>query len=61
MTGVVNLNKARKARAKAAGRIQASANRVAFGLTKARKDAAGHEAKRARETLDGKKRDPSST
>ena len=34
---VVSLNKARKARAKAADKAQAAENRVAFGRTKAEK------------------------
>ena len=54
----VNLNKARKARSKAAARGQAAANRVAFGRTKADKDAARLAAKRDRATLDGAKREP---
>lgn len=59
MAEPINLNKARKARAKAADRAAASANRVAFGRTKAEKDSARLEAKRVHEALEGKKRDPS--
>jgi len=59
MAEPINLNKARKILAKDAARAQAGANRIAFGRTKAQKDAARDEARKARENLDGKKRDPS--
>jgi hypothetical protein len=50
----INLNKARKARAKAAGKAQAAENRVKFGQPRAAKTAAKIEAQRARRDLDGK-------
>jgi hypothetical protein len=53
----INLNKARKARAKAAGKSQAAENRVRFGRTKAEKAVSRLEAERARRELEGKKRD----
>lgn len=57
MAEPINLNKARKARAKAAGKAQAAENRVAFGRTKSQKAASKLEAERARRELEGKKRD----
>ena len=57
MVEPVNLNKARKARAKAGAEATAAQNRARFGRTKAEKDLAkAREAKAARE-LEGKKRD----
>lgn len=57
MADLINLNKARKQKARAAGEAQAAANRVRFGRTKAEKqrDAAA-EAEAARR-LDGLKRE----
>ncbi|MCH2075405.1 MAG: DUF4169 family protein [Rhodobacteraceae bacterium] len=54
---VVNLNKARKARAKDEKRAKADANAVAFGRTKAEREAdrASRDAQKAH--LDGHKRD----
>ena len=52
---VVSLNKARKARAKAADKAQAAENRVAFGRTKAEKVQAKSEAARAARSLDDKR------
>ena len=57
MADLVNLNKARKARAKAAGKSQAAENRVRFGRTQAEKAASKLDAERARRDLEGKKRD----
>jgi hypothetical protein len=57
MTGIVNLNRVRKAKAKVAGKAQADANRAAFGRTKADKQAAAAEADRLARTLDGARRD----
>lgn len=53
MADILNLNKARKARAKAQATAKAVENRAKFGRTKAQK--AADEAKRARicENLDG--------
>ncbi|MCP3732961.1 DUF4169 family protein [Sphingomonas sp. MG17] len=57
MADIVNLNKARKTRAKAAAGAKAVENRAKFGRTKAEK--ARDEANRARidRTLDDSKRD----
>lgn len=56
MGEIVNLNRARKARAKSETRRAAEVNRAAFGRTKSQKDAARAEAEKARRDLDGKKR-----
>ncbi|APE43291.1 DUF4169 domain-containing protein [Sulfitobacter alexandrii] len=55
--GPINLNKARKARAKALKRRQADENAVAFGRPKAQKRKEQAEAERARRDLDGHKRE----
>lgn len=57
MADILNLNKARKARAKAQATAKAVENRAKFGRTKAQK--AADEAERARifENLDGARRD----
>jgi len=52
----INLNKARKARAKARAQVDAAANRARFGRTKAEKAAERLEAERAARGLDGAKR-----
>jgi hypothetical protein len=52
----INFNKASKARAAAEAKTRAAPNRVAFGRTKAEKDAARLEQDRARRTLDGARR-----
>ncbi|HEX7944814.1 MAG TPA: DUF4169 family protein [Phenylobacterium sp.] len=57
MAELINFNKAKKARAKAAGKTQASENRVKFGQAKGEKAAAKLEAERARRELEGKKRE----
>ena len=57
MAEPINLNKARKAKARAAGKAQAAENRVAFGRTKAEKTVSKLEAERARRDLEGKKRE----
>ncbi len=54
---IINLNKARKDRAKTEGRTKAAANRAAFGRTKAQKAAARIEAERLKRDLDGAKRE----
>ena len=56
MAELINLNKARKARARAEDKSQASANRARFGLAKDQKAVAALEAARTRRDLDGKKR-----
>ena len=53
----INLNKARKAKARAGAKAQAAENRVRFGRSKADTTAAKLEAERARREIDGKKRD----
>jgi hypothetical protein len=55
MTEPINLNKARKARAKADAKVQAAANRNKFGRGKAEKTVSKLEAERARKALDQKK------
>jgi len=57
MAEIVNLNRVRKAKVKTEGRRQAEANRVAFGRTKAAKEADRAAAEKARRDLDGKKID----
>jgi hypothetical protein len=56
MAELINLNKARKAKAKAAGKVSAAENRVRFGQAKGAKLASKLEAERARRELEGKKR-----
>ena len=58
MSEIVNLNKARKAKARAADKASAEANRVRFGRTKAKKDAAKAEVAQLARKLDGAKREP---
>lgn len=57
MTEPINLNKARKARAKADARKQAAENRVRFGRTGAEKQVSKLEAERARRAFDQAKRE----
>ena len=57
MAEPINLNKARKARGKAAEKAQATENRVRFGRTKGEKAASKLETERARRALESKKRD----
>jgi hypothetical protein len=57
MAEIVNLNRARKAKARAVAKAQAEANRAAFGRTKAEKQAAAADATRLARTLDGARRD----
>jgi len=57
MTEPINLNKARKARARAAEKAQAAENRVRFGRSKAEKTVSKLEAERVRRLHDEKKRD----
>ncbi|MFX4297971.1 DUF4169 family protein [Pseudosulfitobacter pseudonitzschiae] len=54
----MNLNKARKAKARAEKSAQADVNAVKFGRTKAQKDSARKEADRALRALHNHKRDP---
>jgi hypothetical protein len=53
----VNLNKARKAKARATKSARADENAVKFGRTKAQKDSARKEADRAVRALDNHKRE----
>ncbi|UYY57377.1 DUF4169 family protein [Sphingomonas sp. S2-65] len=57
MAEIINLNRARKARAKATADVKAEANRVKFGRSKAEKQAEAAERSRAERELDGAKRD----
>ncbi len=58
MSDVVNLNKARKARARTTAAARAAENRIAFGRSKAEKAAALTSAAKADSALDGHKREP---
>lgn len=58
MAEILNLNRARKAKARDAAQTQAAANRAAFGRTKAEKAVVKVEAERAARDLDGAKREP---
>ncbi|MFN4092033.1 MAG: DUF4169 family protein [Brevundimonas sp.] len=53
MGDVVNLNRARKQRAKVDGKATAAANRAAHGRTRAEREAAEKERDRAARLLDG--------
>jgi len=55
MGDVVNLNRFRKARAKAGAEKQAAENRVSFGRSKVEKLQETHERDRSDQDLDGKK------
>lgn len=57
MTEPINLNRARKARAKADEKRQAAENRVRFGRTGAEKQVSKLAAEKARRALDQKKRE----
>lgn len=54
----VNLNKFRKAKAKAGKTALAETNRAKFGRTKAQKDVDAARSKQAAKSLDGHKLDP---
>ncbi|MBN8815466.1 MAG: DUF4169 family protein [Sphingomonas sp.] len=58
MAEIVNLNRARKVKAREAARTAADANRIAFGRTKVEKAATKAEADRFRRDVDGAKREP---
>jgi len=58
MAEPINLNKARKAKARASKEAEAAANRVRFGRTKAEKLADQRTAERAARKLDDTKREP---
>ena len=57
MAEIINLNRARKARAKSEGQALAAANRVKHGRTKAEKLSARAETERAAKLLDDAKRE----
>lgn len=57
MTEIVNLNRARKDRAKAECKARAAANRVAYGRLKSEKEAAAKAREREERRLDGQKLD----
>jgi hypothetical protein len=56
VTNVVNLNKTKKTRERAAAKAQAAENRIRFGRAKTEKVAAKAEADKALRALDGAKR-----
>ncbi len=58
MSQVVNLNKARKAKAKSSAKAKADENAVKFGRTKAEKALTQAQAALDAGRLDGAKRDP---
>ena len=58
MTDPENLNRFRKARAKADDKARAAENRVAFGRTRAEKALAEARREKAARELDAKKREP---
>jgi hypothetical protein len=57
MAEIVNLNRARKARARAGAEAQAAANRAKHGRTKAQKQAERAVEDQRRRLLDGARRD----
>jgi len=57
MTTPINLNKARKAKARAAKKAQADRNAVTFGRSKAEKQREAAETTKVTRHLDGHKRD----
>ena len=57
MSEPINLNRVRKAKARAAASARAEVNRVRFGRTKAEKVAAAAEVKRLARALDQVRRD----
>ena len=57
MVEPINLNRARKARAKAADKAEAAENRVVFGLKKVERTTSKLETERARRALEQQKRE----
>lgn len=55
---LINLNRARKYRAKRDRQAEAEANRAKFGRSKAEKQSAKEEAERSARTLDAHRREP---
>lgn len=60
MGEIINLNRARKTRAKAEAKALAAANRLAHGCSKAEKTLSALECQRAEKQLDGRKLEPKS-
>jgi len=58
MTEIINLNRARKAKTRAAEKAGAAANRLAFGRTKAERERMAGQTEIEARRLDGAKRDP---
>lgn len=58
MSQPINLNKARKARARAVAQALAEQNRARFGRTKAEREAQAREAERAGRAVEAHKREP---
>ena len=58
MSTPTNLNKVRKDRARAEKKARADRNAVAFGRSKAEKEAARARSEKTRRDLDGHKREP---
>jgi hypothetical protein len=58
VTEIANLNRARKAKVRAAAQVQAAQNRAAFGRTKAENVAARAAKAKSDASLDGHKREP---
>lgn len=58
MAELINLNKARKARARAEAGAKAAENRVAFGRTRADKQASEADRDKAARDLSGHEREP---
>ena len=57
MVEIVNLNRARKQRAKQAGKAKSAENRVAFGRTRAERELERARTEKAARELEGKKRE----
>lgn len=60
MGEVINLNRARKTRAKAEDKARAAANRVVHGRSKSEKTLSALERHRAEKQMDGQKLEPKS-
>jgi hypothetical protein len=57
MPEILNLNRARKAKARVEAKLQAAQNRTAFGRTKGEKAASRAEKTKSEASLDGHKRE----
>ncbi len=58
MADIVNLNRVRKARARAAASVEAAENRVRFGRTKEERATIADEEARTARRIDGHRREP---